>query len=281
MDLSHRLRISLAATLAVVTCAAVSASSATAAHPLKPDLVTLKLGQGDLVMQKKGKKGKKGVQLRLTNEVGNRGEGPLEVYPDQDSEAEPCEGDARLEAGRYAFQRIFTDGGDHNGEFNRDIDPAGDPSEAGCMQFHPPHGHWHVLDFAEYTLLDEQTGKPATSGKKAGFCVFDGSDPFPDLPVEPEDRYYTAADCSSSSSSPPLFEGISVGFSDIYTYNTPGQGIKVSGLDKGKYCLTSEADPTGTLAETIDDNNTAEARIRMNPKKLKVKKLRGDCAATR
>ena len=275
MDLSHRLRITLAASLAIAAGAAVAAPPALADHPLEPDLVTVKLNQRDLRMQIN----KKGPQLRLTNEVGNRGDGPFEVFPG--TETDTCEGNAKFEVGRKAFQRVFTDFNDSDGGFDRDVDQAWSQDDAGCMQYHPPHNHWHVLDFAKYTLLHEPSGKLAASGGKVGFCLYDLNDPFPEIPVSDDDRFYTPAGCSSSSKTPPSLEGISVGFSDVYTTGTPGQGINVHHLAKGRYCLVSEADPTDTLVETVDDNNTAEARIRMNPKRLKVEKLSNDCAATR
>jgi hypothetical protein len=270
MDL-RRLRIRLAGALALVGAAALgpAAPGALADHPLEPDLKTLRLSQSDLVMDRVGDR----VLLRLTNEVGNRGAGPLEVVPG--IETDVCQVEPRLAEGRLAFQRLFVDTGDNG--FDREEDVTADVVDAGCMQYHPPHNHWHVVDFAEYSLFDEATGEPAGTGKKAGFCLFDNNDPFPDLLGAPDEQDYTGAGCGSQPDDPPDLEGISVGWSDIYTYLTPGQRINVTGVPAGRYCLVSEANPEALLTESRVANNDAQARIRLRPRRLHVERLAGPC----
>lgn len=270
MDL-RRLRIGLAGALALAGAAALGpwAPGALADHPLEPDLKTLKLSQSDLVMDRAGDR----VLLRLTNEVGNKGAGPLEVVPGM--EADGCQVDPKLAEGRRAFQRLFADTGDNG--FDREEDVTADVVDAGCMQYHPPHNHWHVVDFAEYTLFDDEIGQPAARGGKAGFCLFDNHNFFPGLPGAPEEQAYTGAGCGSEPDDPPDLEGISVGWSDIYTYSTPGQRINVTGLPAGKYCLVSEANPEALLTEMNTANNDAQVRIRLRPGRLEVRRLSGDC----
>ena len=48
---------------------------------LLPDLVTMKVGQDDLVVDQAAE-----APPELSNEIGNRGRGPLEIYPSADSQ---------------------------------------------------------------------------------------------------------------------------------------------------------------------------------------------------
>jgi Lysyl oxidase len=276
MNLGCRLRITLAAAIAVAASASISLAlapaSARANHPLEPDLVTLNLSKSDLFVERVSKHR---ILLRLTNEVGNQGVGPMEVFPG--AENETCAGNTSLEEGRVARQRIFLDADDEDGGFDREVDTDFQVSPAGCMQYHPPHSHWHVLDFAEYSLLDPKTEAPVANGTKAGFCLVDTLTPFPLLPGFPGERHYTFDGCGNDPETPPSLEGISVGYSDVYSSATPGQQINVTGLEAGKYCLVSEADPSDNLAETNDANNAREVLIRLNPDKQKVRRLAGAC----
>jgi hypothetical protein len=275
MNLGCRFRITFAAAIAVagaLISLALAPAPALADHPLEPDLVTLNLSKSDLFVERVSKHR---ILLRLTNEVGNQGAGPMEVFPG--GEAETCDGNANLEVGRIAYQRVFIDANDADGGFNRSVDTASEVSNAGCMQYHPPHAHWHVLDFAEYSLLDPKTEAPVANGTKAGFCLVDTLTPFPLLPGFPAQRHYTFDGCGNDPETPPSLEGISVGYSDVYSSGTPGQQINVTGLEAGKYCLVSEADPSDNLAETNDANNAREVLIRLNPDKQKVRRLAGAC----
>jgi Lysyl oxidase len=277
MSIGCRIRITFAAAIAVACVGSVALmlvpATANADHPLEPDLVTLELSQSDLVIDPVSKRK---TLLRITNEVGNQGVGPLEVFPG--AETPTCDGNTNLEDGRRAFQRIFTDFNDSDGEFDRGVDTESEASDAGCMQYHPAHAHWHVLDFAEYSLFDAKSGQPAATGTKAGFCLVDTGMPFPELPGFPGiGGYYEFAGCGSNPNTPPALEGISVGFSDIYSSSTPGQRINATGLDRGKYCLVSEADPSDLLTETDDANNASEALIKLNLQKEKVIELSASC----
>ena len=262
------------ACLASVAAAALflgaTAAPALAHHPLVPDLVTQPFTQKDLFLDQFGKGKDRVSVLRLTNEVGNRGDGPLEI--EASGASENCDGDSDPDNDRIASQRIFGDF-DEDGEFERGIDTSYETSEIGCLRYHPAHSHWHVLDFAKYTLISEETGVPA-EGTKVGFCLGDSSNPF--TSIGPNQKFYSFSDCGGDGV-PPEFMGISVGWADIYGYTTPGQRIRVTGLNRGRYCLRSEADPVGNLIELNDANNATELRIRMNLERGKVTALSGAC----
>jgi Lysyl oxidase len=269
-DMSRRLATALAATLTilVVAGAAIVPAAGAGSHPrLLPDLVTLRVGQGDLILKRSGKK----LLLRLSNVIGNRGPGPLEIRPS--GAPSDCDGDGNPANDRATYQRIFRDSNaDH--AFDRDQDMESNDRLFGCERFHPPHHHWHLLDFSRFKLVRERTGRTVVRSTKISFCVIDTDHPFAGLPGSPPRGYYPAgsADCDRDS-----IDGLSVGWSDIYHYSLPGQKLNVTGLRHGRYCLVSTADPNNLLRESDNSNNAHRARIALHPGKRKVKRLPGRC----
>src|SRR6185436_17822082 len=88
--LPRRLVTGIAAALTSFLAAAAAMAPGAGAGsqtPLRPDLVTLRLTQDDLVLKSNGGK----LFLRLSNRIGNRGPGPLENYPSASSNN--CDGD--------------------------------------------------------------------------------------------------------------------------------------------------------------------------------------------
>lgn len=242
---------------------------------LAPDLLTLPITGGDLVVDRRDDK----VLLRLSNEIANVGAGPLEVFPGELSAN--CDGDGDPANDRDASQRVYADT-DGDGAFTRDIDGVESERRFGCMRYHRPHDHWHVLDFAAYELRREpRPGHPGSGGKlvagsrKVGFCVVDTLRPFPG-PQSPSTPAYPidpgGAGCDSGST-----QGLSVGWADVYAFALPGQQLDVTGLPRGRYCLISQADPTDLLAERDESNNVRRARILLRPGKASVRRLRGPC----
>src|SRR2546422_6578813 len=115
---SHRLAVLVAAAATIVALAGGTVASTARAgiEPhLLPDLVTMKVTQGDLAVEHSGGK----LLLRLPNEIGNKGRGPLEIYPSASSNN--CDGDGHPSNDRDVYQRIFLDS---NG--NRVFDRAQD-----------------------------------------------------------------------------------------------------------------------------------------------------------
>jgi hypothetical protein len=273
-----RLRLAVAtglgSTLACVLLVALATPGAHAgAQPLLPDLVTLGIVRSDIVVEKRGKH----RFLRLSNTVGNKGTSPLDIVSDPPSGE--CADDEY-----NAVQRFFVDS-NPNGHYDEDDELAepGDWLRFGCMRFHdtPGHLHWHVLDFARYQLRRARTGKLVES-KKVGFCVIDTERPFPTLPGSPKDPYFPQGDgCGGLNDegvpTPPQSEGLSIGWADVYFYGLPGQSLDISRLRRGRYCLISKADPTNLIAESNDSNNTQTVRLKLRPRKLRFKKLRGPC----
>ncbi|MDQ3728594.1 MAG: lysyl oxidase family protein [Actinomycetota bacterium] len=235
-------------------------SVAHADHPLEPDLVTIKLRASEMEIALDGKK----TLLRLSNRVGNQGDGPLEIRPS--TEFTDCDGDGEAEDELVGYQRVY----EHSWTPGVDDSPSTD-TEVGCVIYHPQHSHWHVASIARYSLFDEETGD-LTDGNKVGFCLLDSGRLDGGFMPGP----YTNEGCGSPELFPTL-TGISPGYFDLYGSSTPGQRINVSGLETGMYCLRSTADPDSDLIESDTTNNVAEVQIRLNPARQVVKKLSRTC----
>jgi hypothetical protein len=268
-------RLRLAGLVAVASAGAGLALVGLASPPagavapaLEPDLVTLPISRDDILVEKRGKH----RLLRLSNEVGNRGTGPLDIVA-----AAPTAGECDLTTEFDAVQRVY---GDTNGTpgFQRGSDTIDHEQHFGCMRFHdaPGHLHWHVLDFARYTLRRASTGKRIDSNK-IGFCVIDTERPFPGLIGSPQEPYYPAGDGCGSLEEPPDSEGLSIGWADLYYFGLPGQSLDVTHLRRGRYCLISKTDPSNLIEESNEANNELTVRLRLRPHKLRFHKLKGGC----
>ena len=251
--------------------AAVLALSAGAdgVAPLPPDLVTLSIADEDLhTTTRRGRR-----MLQLSNEVSNRGIGPLEIFPSAASAN--CDGDGDPANDRDATQRVYADS-NGSGTFERGADAAGIEMLFGCMRYHAAHDHWHVLDFARYELRSEATGRLAAVTRKVGFCLGDNRRAFAG-PPSPEQPAYPYGSTSETPCDSTAAQGLSVGWADVYLYYVPGQEIEIDGLADGRYCLVARADPHDELDELNEANNVRRARIAIANGGRAVEKLPGAC----
>ncbi len=259
----------LAAGLVVV---ADSARSGSPGQALEPDLVVQRPYELYLA------KGANETRLRVSNTVANMGAGPLEIT----GNGLPCDsGD-----GRFTVQHVYEDSTDPGspGYFDRGEDLDGADLPAGCSRYHPQHHHWHFDNFARYRLLSEKTGKVVGGSRKISFCVIDTGQPYPDLPGSPEESWYPQDEgakfptCSETST-----DGLSIGWEDTYGASLPGQGILITDLRKGSYCLVLETDPAdqgtpnGVLNESDETNNARDIRVWLRPGKSIVRRVSHDC----
>lgn len=268
-----RVRIATAVALASIAGLALILSAAPATGglaSLRPDLVTLPIGQHDLAVTR----AKKATVLRLTNEVANRGNGPLEIFP---SAASPnCDDDGRPSNDRVASQRVFTDA-NADGLFDRGTDGVASETPVGCMRFHPAHDHWHVLDFARYELRRDRTARLAAASRKVGFCLVDNRRAFAgpgslDMATYPFGSDDPKAGCDASAT-----QGLTPGWADVYAFALPGQQLAIDGLPRGRYCLISSADPLDLLDELDEANNERRTRIALRPRAGTVRRVGGPC----
>ena len=235
-----------------------------------PDLVTLPIPP-EAVFVEPDEKGT--TVLRLSNEIGNRANGPLEVFPGPASV--DCDGDSDSTNDRDASQRIFADT-NGSGGYEAGLDAVDSERAFGCMRYHAAHNHWHVLDIARYELRREDSGKLVAHSRKVGFCFTDTRVAFPSAFTPPAGTYPIGSakpiGCDATST-----QGISAGWADLYAFSLPGQQLRVDGLARGKYCLSSYADPLDLIDELSEDNNMRRVRLSLRPRKLRVRRLPGAC----
>jgi hypothetical protein len=265
--------VAAASTLATgLVVVADSARSGSPGEALEPDLVVQR--PYELYVAK----GAKETRLRVSNTVANIGTGPLEMTGD----GTPCDdGD-----GRVTMQRVYEDSADPDsaGYFIRAEDLDGTNRPAGCSRYHEKHDHWHFDNFARYRLLSERTGDVVGGSRKISFCVIDTGQPHPELPGSPEESWYPQDEgakfptCSATST-----DGLSIGWEDTYGASLPGQGIRITGLSRGSYCLVLETDPAGVgtpggvLDESDETNNIRDLRLWLRPGKSIVRRVSHDC----
>jgi len=151
-------------------------------------------------------------------------------------------------------------------------DAEGQPvgrTPVGTMKYHSDggHNHWHLLQFAQYDLLDAST---SLRGRKQAFCL---------VPTDAVDLTLPGAtwatgpmDLGSSCGEPSsiwIRETLPAGWGDTYPAGLDGQSFDVTGLRNGRYHLRVRVNPLGTLHERTKDNNVATRTIRLTGKRGK------------
>jgi hypothetical protein len=206
------------------------------ATPLLPDITPLTNKQKGYVyhwrLDRTEKPGR--TLLRLTSSMANLGAGPLELR-----------GGAVVDGKQQVHQRIFDDQGNFTDRL------------AGHFTHHAAHHHTHFDDFAQYNLRNVTAtggvGRAVRSGKKVSFCLTDSEPHDSTLPNSPPDGEYYS--CNSRR------QGISVGWADIYSSSLPDQWVDVTNVRPGKYWLEVVVDPSDSIQESDETNNTTRILI--------------------
>jgi hypothetical protein len=128
--------------------------------------------------------------------------------------------------------------------------------EVGGFSWHAEHNHFHFNEFAGYQLrrllrngsVDYSPRGLIAASDKVSFCLIDSERIRDD--ASPTQFYVTCT---------PTVEGISPGWSDIYTSDLEGQQLPIDGLVDGRYALVISVDYGNRLFETNDDDNVVEA----------------------
>ncbi len=108
------------------------------------------------------------------------------------------------------------------------------------------HGHDHLQGFASYELRDA-SGQRVLTGRKQGYALVD-----------------VVSYCSDAA--PTTFHdpmGISAGWADIYTFDTPCQWVDITGLGDGTYTLRVGVDTSDILEEETVHPNEVFVRVRL------------------
>ena len=206
------------------------------------------------------------TDLRFSTTVSDVGSGPLEVAVDP--ALVDCDHDGAIDD-HVARQRVFEDA-NSDGIFEPTTDTGYADHPAGCKTYHPHRHRWQFMDSASFVLRSEATGEEK-SARKASYCLLDTLDLYPALPGSPAGGAYHGY-CGELDT-----QGVSVGWGDVYPALFPGQRLDVTGLKRGRYCLTVTADPDNQLVESDDSDNARSLKIRLIPRRRTVEPLSGPC----
>lgn len=133
--------------------------------------------------------------------------------------------------------------------------------EAGGFEWHAAHNHFHYTDFARYELRTlAADGRPDYSdagllrvSEKVSFCLIDSERVQDDGSAT---QFYMT--CL------PTVQGVSPGWTDIYTADLEGQNFSIEGLSDGRYALIIDMNYAGTIQETDDTDDFLEATIELS-----------------
>lgn len=207
--------------------------------------------------------------LRFTSDVQNIGAGALQVrLPWLTASGGQGVSSGFLPGECQAEQVISTSGGT---EVTR---------PAGTCEFHPEHAHFHYKDLISFTLYRIASGggpgSPVASSLKESFCLAD-DDYFGFATSGPNGPrgYVGQPGCNvpsqvaapaagpAPSGGAYVTEGISPGWGDVYTWDTPDQYIDITHVPAGTYDLVEETNPAGSLLVAGATHTCALTQLRL------------------
>jgi lysyl oxidase len=142
---------------------------------------------------------------------------------------------------------------------------------AGTLEFHRGggHNHWHMLQLAEFSVLDESRNQVVLS-KKQSFCI--APTDAVDLAVEGAEYNPWSMRLGSRCGSPESIwvrEALAAGWADTYFQYVSGQAFNITNVPNGWYYVRLEMNPLGNLYDVSPDNDVADRLIHLGGKKGK------------
>jgi hypothetical protein len=138
-------------------------------------------------------------------------------------------------------------------------------ARAGSLEYDSRNGHhhWHLLQFARYTLLDGSKHRVVTSHKQS-FCIaptdlVDLTVPGADWLVDTSGLFSSCGDRSSLW----VREILAAGWGDTYAQTVSGQAFGINHVPNGRYFIKIEVNPERNLFEAKHSNDAALRRIRL------------------
>lgn len=205
--------------------------------------------------------------LRFTTDIQNVGAGPLTAQI------------GAAVVGPNGVQLGYVPGGCNAYQVVSRSDGAPVTRPAGSCEFHIEHAHFHYDGLLLYALY--QAGAGDTLGpqvgvsKKESFCLTD-DDYFGFGTAGPNGPRANVGqpDCnlprevnlpvpSQPGSGTYITEGITPGWGDVYTWDTPDQFIDVTRVPSGVYDVVEETNPTGDLLVGGPQKTCAMSQIRL------------------
>jgi hypothetical protein len=142
---------------------------------------------------------------------------------------------------------------------------------AGACLFHAVHAHFHYSDLVSFTLHavtpDGLTGPPIGKSQKESFCLAD-DDYFGFGSAGPNGPrgYVGQPGCNLPANPPPQItveEGVSPGWGDVYTWDTPGQFVDISTVAPGTYDIIEKTNPTGDILVAGPQQTCSRTRLQL------------------
>jgi hypothetical protein len=129
--------------------------------------------------------------------------------------------------------------------------------QAGTFSYDEDCGDMHFDDMASAALLLRPNGTvvggEVAQGEKNGFCLIDSAQTDPQLAGSPNVAMYKM--CGAQ------VQGISVGWTDIYSSVLDGQSIDITGIPNGDYWLQVTVDPKNHIQEANESDNMTRIPI--------------------
>ena len=150
---------------------------------------------------------------------------------------------------------------------------------AGACEFHTEHAHFHYDDLLLYSMYKAGTGDTlgpqVGESQKESFCLTDDDyagygtagpngpranvgQPDCNLP-----REASAPTPGQPGSGTYVTEGITPGWGDVYTWDTPDQYIDVTNVPSGVYDVVEETNPTGAILVAGPAHTCAMTQVRL------------------
>jgi hypothetical protein len=138
---------------------------------------------------------------------------------------------------------------------------------AGTYSFHTTHAHFHDDGILTYELFAVRGTElvPAGKGTKSGFCPADQLMGEWRRFSQQAPGVFGEGDTSTGSCMSPT-DGqlaLTTGWGDVYRWQRPGQYVEFDGNGDGYYVVRTTVDKHDTTLETVEDDNSAYALIRV------------------
>lgn len=144
---------------------------------------------------------------------------------------------------------------------------------AGDCLYHLAHAHFHYKGLVSYTLYRHGTATKVGASQKASFCLAD-DDYFGFATAGPNGArgFVGQPGCNvpaqTSAAGVYVTEGVSPGWGDVYTWDTPDQFIDITATPPGSYDLVMKTNPNGALLVAGPQQTCALTVIKLDVDKV-------------
>jgi hypothetical protein len=149
---------------------------------------------------------------------------------------------------------------------------------AGPCLFHAVHAHFHYGDLVQFALYqvtpDGQTGAQVGTSNKESFCLADDEYfGFGTAGPNGPRNYVGQPGCNLPANPPPKVTvemGVTPGWGDVYTWDTPGQFVDISDTPDGIYDVIEQTNPTGNILVAGPQQTCSRTRLKLTADAVEV-----------